>query len=208
MPLDRTAHILETALWRFSLQALHLTTTAEIARHAGVSNGTLFRLFPTKEDLLDNVYAYAMSQLQQPLLAGPGAPQRGEHLTKLLQRWWHLPAQVALAQPHVFAFWRLYRHAARSAAQPTVLLGPFESVGGLIERALARNTWSRTKPLPVPLMVAALAGQWTAALDLVLTDPACQADASLRQLVLERAYAGWWQGLGLSDYLEVELVPR
>jgi hypothetical protein len=108
----------------------------------------------------------------------------------------------------VFAFWRLYCHAARAAAQPTVLLGPFTSVGGLLERALARNTWSRTKPLPVPLMVAALAGQWTAALDLVLTDPACQADAALRQLVLERAYAGWWQGLGLSDYLEVELVPR
>jgi len=203
MPLDRTAHILSTALWRFSLQALHLTTTADIAQHAGVSVGTLFRTFPTKEDLLDNVYAYAMTQLQQPLLVGPGSPQRGENLTKLLQRWWHLSAQVALAQPHVFAFWRLYR----PAAHPAPLLGPFEPVPGLLARALARATFSRTKPLPVPVMVAALVGQWTAALDLVLTDPTCQTDPALRQLVLERAYAGWWQGLGVSDYLEVERVP-
>jgi AcrR family transcriptional regulator len=96
MPLDRTAHILSTALWRFSLQALHLTTTAEIAKHADVSVGTLFRTFSTKEDLLDNVYAYAMDQLQAPLLAGLGKLQRGENLTKLLQRWWHLSAQEAL----------------------------------------------------------------------------------------------------------------
>jgi hypothetical protein len=102
----------------------------------------------------------------------------------------------------------LYRNDARSAAHPTSLLSPFASVGGLLERALTRRAWGRTKPLPAPLMVAALAGQGTAALDSVLTDSACQADASLRQLVLERTYAGWWQGLGLSDYLEVELVPR
>jgi len=57
-------------------------------------------------------------------------------------------------------------------------------------------------------MGAALVGQWTAALDVVLTDATCQAEAPLRQLVLERAYMGWWQGLGLSDFLEVESVPR
>ena len=203
MPLDRTAHILATALWRFSLQALHLTTTAEIAKHAEVSVGTLFRTFPTKEDLLDNVYAYAMDQLQAPLQAGPGKPQRGENLTKLLQRWWHLSAQEALTQPHVFAFWRWYR----PYAYPASLLGPFEPVAGLLERALARNTRTHTKPLPVPVIVAALVGQWTAALELVLTEPTCQTDAALRQLVLERAYTGWWQSLGISDYLEVERLP-
>ncbi|TDN39166.1 TetR/AcrR family transcriptional regulator [Hymenobacter sp. UV11] len=203
MPLDRTAHILSTALWRFSLQPLHLTTTADIAQHASVSVGTLFRTFPTKEDLLANVYAYAMDQLQAPLAAGPGSPQRGENLTKLLQRWWDLTAQVALAQPHLFAFWRWYR----PYAHPTPLLGPFEPVAGLLERALVRHTSSRAKPLPIPVMVAALVGQWTAALELVLTEPTCQTDAALRQLVLERTYAGWWQSLGLSDYLEVERVP-
>jgi hypothetical protein len=56
-------------------------------------------------------------------------------------------------------------------------------------------------------MVAALVGQWTAALELVLSEPACQTDPALRQLVLERAYAGWWQSLGVSDYLEVERMP-
>jgi AcrR family transcriptional regulator len=208
MAFDRTAHILSTALWRFSLQALHLTTTGEIAKHAGVSVGTLFRTFPTKEDLLDNVYAYAITQLQQPLLAGPGNPQPYENLTKLLQRWWHLSAQVALDQPHIFDFWCLYKTYLRSPARSAPLLGPFEPVVGLLERAISRQKWSAKNQLPIPVMVAALTAQWTAALDLVLTDSTCQTDATLRQQVLERAYVGWWQGLGVPDYTEVEVVPR
>jgi AcrR family transcriptional regulator len=205
---NRTTQILDAALGRFSLRPLHLTSTAEIAQQAGVSVGTLFRTFPTKEDLLDNVYAHAVSKLQAPLLAGPSAPPRRERLTQVLQRWWHLPALVALAQPQVFDFWRLYQSHARFALRPTLLLGPFTPVLDLLERALARHVGPAKNPPPPPVMVAALAGQWTAALELVLLDPMCQASAPLRRQVLERAYAGWWQGLGLSEFTEVESGSR
>jgi AcrR family transcriptional regulator len=204
---DRTTHILETALWRFAQQGIPQTTTAHIASQAAVSVGTLFRTFPTKEDLLDNVYAHALDQLQAPLLAGPGKPQRSEYLTKLLQRWWHESAQVALAQPHVFDFWRLYRTSPRASSQAAPLLGLFEPVVGLLARALARKTWPVKNPLPVPVMVAGLVGQWTAAVDLVLSEATCQ-EPTVRQQVLERAYTGWWQGLGLSDFMQVEDLPR
>jgi hypothetical protein len=115
---------------------------------------------------------------------------------------------VALTQPHVFDFWCLYRAQARSSPRSAPLLGPFEPVLGLLERALARQTWPVKDPPPVPVMVASLAGQWTAALDLVLTAAECQQPDPLRQRVLERAYAGWWQGLGLSEFTQVETLAR
>lgn len=52
----RTTKILETALWRFALQGVNATKTAEIAALAGVGVGTLFRTFPTKEALLQATY--------------------------------------------------------------------------------------------------------------------------------------------------------
>ncbi|WP_328396501.1 TetR/AcrR family transcriptional regulator [Nocardia sp. NBC_00416] len=47
-----TREILETALRLFTEQGYVETTTAQIAREAGVSQRTLFRYFPAKEDLL------------------------------------------------------------------------------------------------------------------------------------------------------------
>jgi AcrR family transcriptional regulator len=51
---------------------------AEIAQHAGVGRGTLFRNFPTKEDLIAAIVVDAMSEasaLGRELLAAPGAGQ-------------------------------------------------------------------------------------------------------------------------------------
>lgn len=209
MAKDYTRHLLETTLWRCTQQGLHATTTAGIARHARVGVGTLFRTFATKQLLLDAAYAYAVAQLQAPLLAGgasgPGAPRRHERLRELLARWWHLSAQVARDQPHVFDYWRLYRAQPRALAPPTPLLGPFVPVLGAVARVLAQQARSDRDPLP--LLGASLAGQWTAAVELVLSEPACRADEALARRVLTHAYQGWWQGLGLSDFLSVEQVP-
>src|SRR6478672_13523501 len=51
---------------------------AEIAQRAGVGRGTLFRNFPTKEDLIAAIVVDAMSEaatLGRELLAAPGAGQ-------------------------------------------------------------------------------------------------------------------------------------
>ncbi len=78
------------------------TTTAESAQHADVSAGTLASTFPTQEDLLDKRCAYAMTQLQQPLLAGLCAPQRGEYLPKRLPRWCHCLFTLSFAAYSLF----------------------------------------------------------------------------------------------------------
>ena len=48
--------ILNTALILFARQGFRDTSTAQIARDAGVANGTLFHYFATKADLIDAVF--------------------------------------------------------------------------------------------------------------------------------------------------------
>lgn len=48
--------ILKTALRLFARNGLRETTTSQIAREAGVANGTLFHYFPTKDDIIDTLF--------------------------------------------------------------------------------------------------------------------------------------------------------
>ena len=48
--------LLKAAIELFAKDGFWHTTTANIAKHAGVATGTLFTYFPTKNDLLDEVY--------------------------------------------------------------------------------------------------------------------------------------------------------
>jgi AcrR family transcriptional regulator len=54
--VDKRAAIVKTAIKLFTSRGFHGTPTALIAKEAGVSNGTLFRYFPTKEELINSVY--------------------------------------------------------------------------------------------------------------------------------------------------------
>jgi AcrR family transcriptional regulator len=198
---DRTTKILDTALWRFALQGVPATKTAEIARLAGVGVGTLFRTFPTKMALLQATYEHAIVQLTAPLQTGEGEAKRQEYLHQYLERWWHLTAQAALAYPEAFDVWRLVRTMPRPAAPLASLLGPFAALAAPVEEALARSPWHAQKGVPLSVLLASLAAQWTAAVDLVLSDGACRAQTALGKQVLTQAYAGWWQSLGLSKSL-------
>jgi AcrR family transcriptional regulator len=199
----RTTKILDTALWRFAHQGVPATKTAEIATLAGVGVGTLFRTFPTKAALLQATYEHAIAQLTAPLQGGDGEARRQEYLHQYLERWWQLSAQAALAYPEAFDVWRLVRTTPRPAAPLAPLLGPFAALAGPVEEALAGSPWHAQKGVPRSVLLASLAAQWTAAVDVVLSDGACRAAVALGKQVLAQAYTGWWQSLGLSKSLAV-----
>ncbi|MCL2559911.1 MAG: TetR/AcrR family transcriptional regulator [Turicibacter sp.] len=54
--MDSKAKILTAALTLFRTEGFHGTSTAKIAKEAGVSNGTLFHHFKTKEELINTLY--------------------------------------------------------------------------------------------------------------------------------------------------------
>jgi AcrR family transcriptional regulator len=194
MARDHAPHLLDIALWRFTLTGLEATPLADIAQHAHVGVGTLYRTFATRKILLDAVYAHVVAQLQAPLLTAAGQPARGERLQQLFARWWTLSAQVAQAKPEVFAFWRLYCAQPQLLHRPAPLLGPFTAVPALVQQAVAPRSWLAATALPCSVVGASLAGQWTAAVELVLRDEACQAEAALRERVLAQAYTAGGRG--------------
>jgi AcrR family transcriptional regulator len=72
---DRRRHLVETAIRVFSAGSYRGTTTAEIAREAGVSEPILYRHFASKRELylaaLDHVWTKAKAQWEQVLLGSP-----------------------------------------------------------------------------------------------------------------------------------------
>lgn len=54
--MDKRSSVLETALRLFVEYGFHNTPTSKIAKEAGISSGTLFYFFPTKDDLVVALY--------------------------------------------------------------------------------------------------------------------------------------------------------
>ncbi len=60
---EKRKALMEAAIDLFSTQGFHATPTQQISRRAGVSAGTLFRYFRTKEDLIDSLYTSVTTAL-------------------------------------------------------------------------------------------------------------------------------------------------
>lgn len=59
----RRAQIIESAVAVFIKRGYESTTMADIARHAGIGQGTLYRYVPSKRELLDLVFDYSVEEL-------------------------------------------------------------------------------------------------------------------------------------------------
>jgi AcrR family transcriptional regulator len=60
---EKRKALMEAAIDLFSTQGFHATPTQQISKRAGVSAGTLFRYFRTKEDLIDSLYTSVTTAL-------------------------------------------------------------------------------------------------------------------------------------------------
>lgn len=59
----RRTQIIESAVAVFVERGYQATTMADIARHAGIGQGTLYRYVPSKRELLDLVFDYSVEEL-------------------------------------------------------------------------------------------------------------------------------------------------
>lgn len=67
--MDKREQILASALTLFVEFGFHGTPTSKIAKEAGVSNGTLFHYFATKEELIRELYISIKNELNQFLFS-------------------------------------------------------------------------------------------------------------------------------------------
>src|SRR6201982_932921 len=83
---DRRKHLIETAIRLFTDGSYRGTTTAEIARAAGVSEPILYRHFASKRDLylaaLEDVWARTRETWERALADAPDACARVEPIGK------------------------------------------------------------------------------------------------------------------------------
>lgn len=62
--------VLQTALTLFANNGFHATTTAKIAKQAGVSEGTIYKYFSSKDDLLAKLLQPILLEIKDNFFAG------------------------------------------------------------------------------------------------------------------------------------------
>jgi hypothetical protein len=117
-------------------------------------------------------------------------------------------AAAAQADPRAFRYWQLYRTSPHGAAAQEPVLGPFATLPELLAQLLVQpDVKQSAEALPLPALSRWWAAQWTAAVEVVLTDPICQARPEVGQRLLKQAYASWWQSLGMAATVLAEKIP-
>ena len=79
---DKRIAILEAALHLIAENGFHGTPTSKIAARAGVGEGTIYRYFNDKEDLIHQVFQHGADQMSEAILRDhdPNAPIREQYL--------------------------------------------------------------------------------------------------------------------------------
>ena len=100
---------MRAAVTCFVARGFHGTAVPQIAKEAGVSAGTLYHYFPSKEALVNEVYRTWKSAVAQRVFKAfpQGAPVREQFRVM-----WHELIGFARDEPAAFAFIELHNHAS------------------------------------------------------------------------------------------------
>lgn len=84
---DKYHRILEAAVKVFARQGFHISTVAQIAKEAGVADGTIYLYFKNKNDILVNFFSYKTKQVFDRFQAEVDQAETGaEKLRNLIRR--------------------------------------------------------------------------------------------------------------------------
>lgn len=178
---DKRSAILSAAARVFAAQGL-AAPTAAIAKAAGVSNGSLFTYFPTKADLLNQLYLELKHEMAAAVLGG-------------------LPAAGAIRQQmqHMWSSWLRWTTTFPEKRRALALLavsddisaesrhighGTLAGVAALLERSRENGPM---RDAPLGLVVALMSGLAEATIDFMLHQPA-QAEQHA-----EQAFEALWR---------------
>ncbi|MFD2570477.1 TetR/AcrR family transcriptional regulator [Spirosoma soli] len=175
---------MQAALQLFVQYGFHGTPTSRIAQEAGVSNGTLFHYFKTKEDLVIALYNKVKNDLSQYLLidVDPNASVKS-----LFHNLFTRSLLWALDNQQAFFYIQQFHFSPHLAQLPTEVLD--EQTRGhrqLIERGLLEHT---LKPLPANLIYALISSQVFGLYQYLISEPLT--DAERLQVINQSANLTW-----------------
>jgi len=182
---DKKQAILDSALALFVEQGFHATSTASIAKKAGVATGTLFHHFPSKGALLDYLFisikqAFA-DDISQALASMDNV---GEDLKTDAEFLWQQAIDWALQNPLQQGFFLQYSmsseidDAIRDQAMNSVLY----FIVALITKGQQQKIIAN---FPLPLMLENCHGQYLAAIRYFTENPQWGSDTAQRKASFE-----------------------
>lgn len=119
----RPAELLEHALICFAERGFDATTLDEIARRAGVTKGTIYHYFTSKDDLLDHLVSeLALPAIQSLAAVAAGGGTAAERLDAVMRRHWHLLSATSIRLIPRLIVGEVHRH-------PEMIGRLFEAVG-------------------------------------------------------------------------------
>ncbi|MDC0662730.1 TetR/AcrR family transcriptional regulator [Marinobacter sp. SS21] len=104
---DKRQRILDAALKVFAAEGVHGTPVPPIAREAGVSVGSLYRYFDSKEALVNALFQATKDDLSQHLLTGLPLLKLDR---SIFDEVWHRLCTFARQKPDAFRFLEMQDH--------------------------------------------------------------------------------------------------
>ncbi len=98
---EKEQKILDAALKLFVKRGFQGTSTAEIAKTAGVATGTLFHYFKTKEELINRLYLYTKESMYNQI---KGNSEFNQTLKENLKGLWLKFIDFSIKEPEKFHF--------------------------------------------------------------------------------------------------------
>ncbi len=163
---EHRRRILEAALDLFACQGFHRTSTRQIARRAGVAEGTIFNHFPTKKDLL----VAAAAQVVDEYLGKDLEAQPRTGTLELLRETFRSRLELAWRHAGRIRFLLgelLMNQEMRQAYFEAVVLRLTDRLVGLLEQRVAQGY---VRPCNVRVVAGALVGAFLTFLLVALLD--------------------------------------
>ncbi len=185
-PADATRQrLLRAAIELFTTQGYHDTTTPLIARRAGVAEGTIYRHFSGKQDLLNELYRgalrWAAGQVEAARADGVAVRDQLARLARAL-------TACAVQDPAVIRMGFLQRHGDLLDDRSREVARDFR---GAIERLVAHGKSDGTVRVG---SAEQWAGVWLAVVLLVL-DRLCAREWSEDAVAVEQCIAAAWTAI-------------
>ena len=148
--------ILAAALGVFTQRGYHGTAVPLVAKAARVATGTLYRYFPSKEALVNEVFRDAKSRLARAIFDGLDT---GRSPHRLFTDIWERVAGFARREPGAFHFLEMQDHTpyldARSLEIERGVLGPIWLAASRLRTApAAPGARPTVQPLPAEITIA------------------------------------------------------
>lgn len=152
----RPQELLDAALALFVEKGFAGTRSEEVARRAGVSKGTLYLYYPSKEDLFKAVVRQTLSTLiaEGEELAGGYEGPTPALLVELLQTWWQRVGSTPAAGIHKVVLSEVRNFPELAQFYTDEVIVPADRLfSGTVQRGIDRGEF---RPLPVHEVAHAL----------------------------------------------------